>query len=106
MTNEQIPMTNGGHRHQRVILWSLVIGHWDLIGHWGLVIGVFLFSFPVLAADPASLPPKLDSSVIRALDFLEKQQNADGAFETGGPRVATTGLGVMAFLAAGHEPDV
>jgi hypothetical protein len=83
-------------------LWSLVIGHWGLV----IGTGVFVLSLPSLAADPSSLPPKLDSSVVRGLDFLEKKQNADGSFESSGPRIATTGLGLMAFLAAGHEPDV
>jgi hypothetical protein len=67
---------------------------------------VLLLTLPAHAADPGSLPPKLDSAVVRGLDFLEKQQDADGAFEADGPRLATTGLGLMAFLAAGHEPSV
>lgn len=59
-----------------------------------------------LAADPGELPAGLDSAVSRGFDFLEKQQGPDGAFEATGPRLATTGLGLMAYLAAGHVPDV
>jgi zinc protease len=47
MTNDQIPMTNkipmtnaqrGGNRRP----WSLDIGHWCFVGHWGLVILLLL----------------------------------------------------------------
>lgn len=52
------------------------------------------------------LPPRLDEGVARGLAFLARQQEADGAFDGGGPRVAMTSLSVMAFLSAGHTPDV
>ena len=63
------------------------------------------------------LPPKLDEGVARGLDYLAKQQNPDGSFSVGrnpdgsagtvgGPPLAMTGLTLLAFLAAGHAPDV
>jgi hypothetical protein len=63
------------------------------------------------------LPAKLDESVARGLAYLAKQQNADGSVSAGlnpdgtpgpagGPPLAMTGLALMAFLAAGHAPDV
>ena len=68
-----------------------------------------LFAAFLLVARPThadDLPPQLDSAVDRGLVFLAKQQNADGSFDGGGPRVAMTGLAVMSFLASGHTPDV
>lgn len=69
------------------------------------------------AADPASLPPKLDDAVARGLEYLARQQNPDGSFTAGrnpdgtpgpvaAPPMAMTGLALMAFLSAGHAPDV
>ena len=40
------------------------------------------------------------------LAYLAKQQKADGSFDASENKVAVTGLSVMAFLAAGHTPDV
>src|SRR4051794_4918353 len=53
--------------------------------------------------------PKLDDAVARGLDYLARQQNADGSFSVGknadgtsgtvsAPPVAGTGLALMAFL--------
>jgi hypothetical protein len=58
------------------------------------------------APDPDALPPRLDDGVARGLAFLAKQQAPDGSFESNGPRVATTALAMMAFLASGHPPAV
>lgn len=52
------------------------------------------------------IPPRLDAAVGRGLAFLARQQNADGSFEGGTPKVATTGLSLLAFLGAGHAPDL
>jgi len=54
-------------------------------------------------ADP---PPNPDAAIARGLSFLARQQNSDGSFDGGGPRVATTGLCLLAFLSAGHTPDI
>lgn len=56
---------------------------------------------PQVANDAA-----LDARIQNGLEFLARQQNAEGFFPSTGPRVALTGLSVMAFLAAGHAPDV
>ncbi len=56
------------------------------------------------AGDP--MPAKLEQGVDRGLAFLAKQQEADGSIAGGGPRAAVTSLSLMAFLAAGHTPDV
>jgi len=52
------------------------------------------------------IPPRLDASILRGLGFLAKQQNPDGSFDTGGPKVATTGLSLLAFLGAGDSPGL
>jgi hypothetical protein len=62
---------------------------------------------PARAAENSDpLPPELDASIARGLSFLAKQQNADGSFESGGPKVAMTGLSVLAFLSAGSSQDI
>jgi prenyltransferase/squalene oxidase-like repeat protein len=47
-----------------------------------------------------------DAAVHRALEFLKKAQQKDGAWVSGGfgPATSVTSLAVMAFLAAGHVP--
>jgi hypothetical protein len=52
------------------------------------------------------LPPRLDSSISKGLTFLARQQTPEGALDRDGPKVATTSLGVLAFLAAGQVPDL
>jgi hypothetical protein len=54
----------------------------------------------------AGPPPDVDQEAGRGLEFLAGQQGKDGAFDDKGQRVATTGLGLLAFLAAGDGPDV
>lgn len=50
--------------------------------------------------------PAADAAIHRALEFLKKGQQADGAWVSGGfgPAPSVTSLAVMAFLAAGHVP--
>ena len=62
----------------------------------------FALAAPKVSED---LPPRLDSSISRGLGFLAKQQNPDGSFDSGGPKVAVTGLCVLAYLSAGNAPD-
>lgn len=66
------------------------------------------------ASVPAT-PPNLsaDAAIARGLSFLSRQQNRDGSFDSGGGsasggsgKCATTGLCLLAFLSAGHTPDV
>lgn len=49
--------------------------------------------------------PEVDAAVERGLAFLARQQKPTGALTDGPNPVATTGLSVLAFLAAGHTPD-
>ena len=61
MTNDQAPMTNkipipndqGSPRP-----WPLGIGHWSLVGHWGLVI--LLFCSTTLLGQPAPTTQSTD----------------------------------------------
>lgn len=51
---------------------------------------------------------KTERSVIMALEWLKKNQLADGSWAHGGPSTAMTGLGLMTFLAHGEtvsSPD-
>lgn len=48
--------------------------------------------------------PRIDTAIVRGLEFLARNQNADGSFMKEGPRVAITALCVMSFLASGHVP--
>src|SRR5262245_51365417 len=69
----------------------------------------FVLSRVALAVDtpPATdIPPNLDPAIAKGLSYMAKQQQPDGGLELPGqPRVAITGLGVMAFLASGHTQD-
>lgn len=48
---------------------------------------------------------RVDAGVDSGLAYLAAQQATDGSFEVGGPRIAVTGLTLMAFLASGNTPD-
>jgi len=52
------------------------------------------------------MPPGLEQAIDRGLFFLQKQQRADGSFKAAGPPSAITGLAILAYLSAGHTPDV
>ncbi|MBT5706197.1 MAG: terpene cyclase/mutase family protein, partial [Verrucomicrobia bacterium] len=50
---------------------------------------------------------QIESSIDRALEWLASQQQADGSFPAiAAAQPAVTSLGVMAFLASGHVPEV
>ncbi|HEY7116346.1 MAG TPA: prenyltransferase/squalene oxidase repeat-containing protein [Tepidisphaeraceae bacterium] len=64
------------------------------------------------------LSPDLDQGIARGLNYLARQQQPDGSFQNRekgenngapprftGPKVALTGLSLMAFLASGRMPD-
>lgn len=75
----------------------------------GIALAMIALPAPKLFAMPEtnqSLPPDLDSSISRGLAFLARQQNPDGSFDGGGPKVAMTGLAALAFLSAGQTQDV
>jgi len=61
---------------------------------------------PYSAAGDTGGVPDVDREAARGLEFLAGQQSKDGAFTDKGQRVAVTGLGLLAFLAAGDGPDV
>ncbi len=72
------------------------------------VVSVCASVLPTHAQSPATEgnTARLDEGVARGLVYLAKQQNADGSFDGGGPKIAMTSLAMMSFLAAGHTPDV
>jgi hypothetical protein len=69
------------------------------------------------SAGGETLKPELDPAIARGLAYLARQQQADGSFQNRekgddktpprftGPKVALTGLSLMAYLAAGRMPD-
>lgn len=58
------------------------------------------------ATQPEDIDEALDRQIQAGLEFLARQQSVEGYIAGDGPRVALTGLSVMAFLADGHAPDV
>ena len=61
---------------------------------------------PVLAQEGEPPNAEHDAAIERGLAFLARQQAKDGSWGGGGPKLAMTGLSLMAFLAGGHTPDV
>jgi hypothetical protein len=63
---------------------------------------------PCLAAlrPDETVQPRVDAAIFKGLAFLAKQQNPDGSLDGGAPKVATTSLSLLAFLSAGHTPDL
>jgi Prenyltransferase and squalene oxidase repeat len=67
----------------------------------------------VLVAQVTFVPPvyaqrdaRIDAAVSSGLAFLARQQSDDGSFDTVGPKIATTGIALIAYLSAGHTPEV
>lgn len=60
----------------------------------------------LLAAAPTAKQQQIDQAIASSLEFLSKEQNAEGAWriDSYGESTAATSLAVMAFLAAGHVP--
>jgi hypothetical protein len=67
---------------------------------------LFLAAAPACAADAPKKDKELEDAVNKALAFLKNTQKEDGSWSAGraGRNAAVTGLGVMAFLSAGHVP--
>ncbi len=68
-----------------------------------------LLHSPSLSAAPLDdhYPPALDRAVLKGLDFLARQQQADGSFtglDEQGPRIAPAAQALLAFLSAGQTP--
>jgi len=61
---------------------------------------------PATAGKRTERDRQVDASIVRALAFIGKEQQASGGWKVGrlGESTATTSLAVMAFLAAGHVP--
>lgn len=74
------------------------------------VLCVLLIGASLSLAGPANepaIPPGLDPAYSNGLDFLVTQQNSDGSIgAAGGPKLATTALSLLAFLAGGNTPDL
>jgi hypothetical protein len=47
----------------------------------------------------------LQDATSSGLSFLARQQQLDGSFQSGGQKLAVTGLGVLAFIENGHTSD-
>ena len=75
-------------------------------------------SAQVRPSQSENLSPDLDAAIARGLAYLARQQQGDGSFQNrdkggdernprfAGPKVALTGLSLMAYLAAGRMPEV
>lgn len=63
---------------------------------------IALLPCPVCAADDGNKPDGINDAIRAGLTFLASRQAPEG---DGAPRLATTGLALMSFLAAGHAPD-
>jgi len=74
---------------------------------WSLVWTGAALGQDTAALDPAVPAEQYESAMNKALDWLAKQQKADGSWPTAyGPNTAVTSLAVMAFLAKGHVPGL
>ena len=73
-----------------------------------LLVLLSLLGSPCLAAVrlDETVQPRVDAAIFKGLAFLAKQQNSDGSIDGGAPKVATTSLALLAFLSAGHTPDL
>jgi hypothetical protein len=62
-------------------------------------------AFLIPAAEPQPAQAKLDVAIDRALGYLQRSQDSDGAWSAAGTKnIGITSLGIMAFLSAGHVP--
>lgn len=102
-------MPSAGLRERRTAACGFARGCALRLGLLAFAVAPALFVRGLGAAPPRSvddLPPRLDAAISQGLTFLARQQNSDGSFDGSGPKVATTSLCVLAFLAAGDVPDV
>lgn len=66
---------------------------------------VLLLGTPLRAAAEPPRREPMDEAIDKALEFLHRTQDPEGAWRMGNePNAAITGLCVMAFLSAGHVP--
>ena len=70
-----------------------------------LIASIALLAAPLSAdVESTDISPQVDEAVSHGQTWLAREQNSDGSFDGGGPRVAMTGLALMAFLACGNAP--
>lgn len=80
-------------------------------------VSVGLLSVLLLAVSVRAASQGVDAAIGRGLGYLARLQKTDGSFDGGGrqpdgsadkpgPRMAMTGLSLLAFLSAGHTPDL
>lgn len=67
-----------------------------------LLMAMLIVPQGALALEPIS--PRVDTALVRGLEFLATHQQANGSFEQGGPKIAITALSLMAFMSSGHVP--
>jgi hypothetical protein len=86
--------------------WRMARETWRGASHaQDLMILVLLLLLPAVAPAQTTKPDRVDDAVSSALAFLQKTQDANGAWATqGSASPAATGLAVLAFLSAGHVP--
>jgi len=74
-----------------------------------LFLAAAVVALPACADQPTGQPDAVDQSVKKALTFLRSSQDPDGCWRSFGfgqvKSAGVTGLGVMAFLSAGHVPS-
>lgn len=84
-----------------------------LVRPLGTILSLAAIAAPTLMLLPApacaqqvpadeQISPRIDTAIVRGLDFLARNQNPDGSFIKGSPRIAITALCVMAFMSSGH----
>lgn len=69
-----------------------------------VALGLVVMAGGMVSAWGQEVSPKVDSAVVKGLEYLAQQQQPDGAFEKGGPKLAISGLSLLAFMASGHVP--
>ena len=70
---------------------------------WMIPCLVVFLAGPMMFAQEV-VSPRVDSALVRGLEYLAVHQQPDGSFDTSGPKTAVTGLCVMAFMGSGHTP--
>lgn len=73
---------------------------------WLLTLSLLVAPALLRADKPTAQEQQVDNAIVRALDYLARQQQPSGAWviDSIGEETSGTALAVMAFLAAGHMP--
>lgn len=95
------------HRRWAVLSAARLPDYWAVFAlSWSIAFGIPLAKTAAAPTTEDALPAELDAAISNGLAFLARQQRNDGSFDGGGPKVAMTGLSLLAFLAAGDAPEV